>query len=265
MLTLQQIYNEYPGLPQASSHRRDVLVEYIQHELLDSIFKQKAAVHLSFIGGTAIRIVYGSERFSEDLDFDNFGLSFEEFQQLLDSVVVDMRAKLFEVEYRFVEKGAYHCYVRFPHQLQTNNLSPLVHEKILIRVDAMRKQKLREPKIFELNKFNRFRPIQVNSIDVILAQKLIAIKERHREKGRDLYDVHFLYGKTSPDEVYLAEMTGMTVPEFYAATYARCTTFNIDDLAADVLPLLVDAGQVERVRRFMPLIEQKWQLQKEVV
>ena len=53
-----------------------MLVEYLQYELLDSLFKDAAAAELSFIGGTAIRILHDSPRFSEDLDFDNFGLSF---------------------------------------------------------------------------------------------------------------------------------------------------------------------------------------------
>ena len=52
-----------------------MLVEYLQYELLDSLFKNKAVAALSFIGGTSIRILHDSPRFSEDLDFDNFGLS----------------------------------------------------------------------------------------------------------------------------------------------------------------------------------------------
>lgn len=258
MLTLEQIYHMYPDTPRNPAQRRDVLVEYIQHELLDSIFKQKASVQLSFIGGTAIRIVYGSGRFSEDLDFDNFGLTFEEFQHLLDAVVADMKTKQFDVEYRFVEKGEYHCYVRFPNQLQQNSLSPLLDEKILVRVDAMRKEKLREPAIFELNRYERFRPIQVNTLPVILAQKLIAIKDRHREKGRDFYDVHYLYGRADPDEQYIEAATGMRIRDFYGAVYERCSSLSFEDLAIDVRPLLLDVAQVERVRRFLPYVKGKW-------
>lgn len=258
MLTLTQIYDLYPHLPQSPDRRRDVLVEYLQHEVLDSLFKQRDSVHLSFIGGTAIRIVYGSGRFSEDLDFDNFGLSFEEFQRLLDAVVVDMKQKGFALEYRFVEKAAFHCYIRVPDQLQENNLSPLKDEKILIRVDAMRKEKLLEPRSYILNAYTRFRPLQVNTADVILAQKLIAILERHREKGRDFYDVSFLYGRTQPNERYIEETMSMSAAEFYTKVLARCEMLDFTQLARDVAPLLLDPSDVERVRTFLPFIRETW-------
>jgi predicted nucleotidyltransferase component of viral defense system len=77
MLTFEQLQSYYPSHTVVSL--KSILVEYIQHELLDSLFKQEKSQHLSFIGGTALRIVYNGSRFSEDLDFDNFGLSFDEY------------------------------------------------------------------------------------------------------------------------------------------------------------------------------------------
>ena len=81
MLTVEQIFGHFP-LPLRQRNPRGMLVEYLQYELLDSLFKNSAAATLSFIGGTAIRMVHDSPRFSEDLDFDNFGLSFEQFENL---------------------------------------------------------------------------------------------------------------------------------------------------------------------------------------
>ena len=75
MLTFDQILSRYSS--QERLYPRNILVEYIQCEILDSLFKQKEGISLSFIGGTALRIVYGGNRFSEDLDFDNFGLDFK--------------------------------------------------------------------------------------------------------------------------------------------------------------------------------------------
>lgn len=43
--------------------------EYIQHLFLSSLYKQKGTDILLFKGGTALRIVFHSPRFSEDLDF----------------------------------------------------------------------------------------------------------------------------------------------------------------------------------------------------
>ena len=198
MLTLEEIKKEYNKIIFERSPR-SALVEYLQYEMLDSIFKQKGSAKLSFIGGTAIRIVYGGNRFSEDLDFDNFGLSFADFQKVLKISVEDMRNKGFEVEIRFVEKKAYHAYVKFLDLLFENDLSKHIDEKILVRVDAVRKKKIIQPKIFVLDGFSVYKKILVNPMTVILSQKIIAILERKRTKGRDFFDVSFLLSRVSPD------------------------------------------------------------------
>ena len=48
---------------------KNVLREYIQHLFLSSLYKLPIAEKLLFKGGTALRFIYGSPRFSEDLDF----------------------------------------------------------------------------------------------------------------------------------------------------------------------------------------------------
>jgi len=83
MLTLSQVSQIYNS-DIAEKYPKNILVEYLQCEILDSIFKEKESGQLSFMGGTAIRIVYNGNRFSEDLDFDNFGLSFSVFKKLLE-------------------------------------------------------------------------------------------------------------------------------------------------------------------------------------
>lgn len=214
MLTLKQIKDTYTDIGDEDRYLRMILVEYIQYELLDSIFKQEKSELLSFIGGTALRIAYGGSRFSEDLDFDNFGLSFEEFKVLLESVVSDMKIKGFDVEFRFIEKRAYHCYVRFPNILQNNFLTPNHNEKILVRIDTVLKERRVDSKVIVLNKFEIFRNIFANPPSILLSQKLIAIIDRKREKGRDFYDTSFLYGFAKPDFDFIKYSTGLDQDQF---------------------------------------------------
>lgn len=128
MLTLVQI-REYFSEQVVKRNPRGIMVEYLQHELLDSLFKLKEAVLLSFIGGTAIRMLQQSPRFSEDLDFDNFGLTFVQFEKALQKTCRDMEIKGFLIEYRTVERGAYHCYIRFPKILYESGISADLREK----------------------------------------------------------------------------------------------------------------------------------------
>ncbi|MEK7543657.1 MAG: nucleotidyl transferase AbiEii/AbiGii toxin family protein [Patescibacteria group bacterium] len=49
----------------------NVAREYCQHLFLRALYQQKNSASLCFKGGTAIRLVYKSPRFSEDLDFEH--------------------------------------------------------------------------------------------------------------------------------------------------------------------------------------------------
>ena len=49
----------------------NVAREYCQHLFLSALYQEPAAQHLYFKGGTALRLLYRSPRFSEDLDFDS--------------------------------------------------------------------------------------------------------------------------------------------------------------------------------------------------
>ena len=256
MLTYQQIVEKYPANIVARNPRA-VLVEYLQHEILDSLFKQKGSELLSFIGGTAIRIVYGSARFSEDLDFDNFGLSFSEFDALLKKVVADMENKGFAIEFKLVEKGAYHCYIKFPEILRASGLPHKIEEKILVRIDAVRKEKFFETKKIILDGFDVYRHILANPVDVLLAQKIITIIERKREKGRDIYDTSFLLGKADPDYEYIKKQYVLDKKALLKKFNKRLLELDFSELTKDVQPFLLDVADQERVLNFREYIQQR--------
>jgi len=249
MLTVEQISVNFP-LPLRQRNPRGILVEYLQYELLDSLFKNAAAAKLSFIGGTAIRILHDSPRFSEDLDFDNFGLSFSQFEELLQTACRDMEYKGFLIEYRVVEKGAWHCYIRFPKILQEAGLSLDGERKILIRIDSEAKETLYDPKKFFLNKFSVYRQILAAPAAILLAQKMLAILYRKREKGRDIFDVSFLTGFGAPDFEYIKKTIGLERVEFLRRFEARLDELDLNSLAQDVEPFLFTPEQRERVVSF---------------
>ncbi|MDP2966867.1 MAG: nucleotidyl transferase AbiEii/AbiGii toxin family protein [bacterium] len=55
----------------------NIVREYFQHVFLGELYKLKLpeTERMLFKGGTALRVIYGSPRFSEDLDFSLFGVS----------------------------------------------------------------------------------------------------------------------------------------------------------------------------------------------
>ncbi|MEA3463995.1 MAG: nucleotidyl transferase AbiEii/AbiGii toxin family protein [Patescibacteria group bacterium] len=256
MLTLDQIKKNY-SKEIFRKNSKAVLVEYLQYELLDSIFKQKNSEKLSFIGGTAIRVVYNSSRFSEDLDFDNLGLSYSGFGKIIEKVIFDMENKGFILEFRLIKKGAYHCYIKFPNLLFNNSLSANKDEKILVRIDTVRKNKNFNPEIYTLNGFGIYRKMLVNPSSIILSQKLITILQRKREKGRDFYDVSFLFGLADPDYVFLKKELGVGKDDFKRKILKKVSKLDMKDLSLDVEPFLINPDDRERVLSFKEYIEQK--------
>ncbi|MFH0838466.1 MAG: nucleotidyl transferase AbiEii/AbiGii toxin family protein, partial [Patescibacteria group bacterium] len=65
MISFDQILAQYPKNLQAFPE--SILKEYLQYKILNSIFESDYGRKLAFLGGTALRIIYGSTRFSEDL------------------------------------------------------------------------------------------------------------------------------------------------------------------------------------------------------
>ena len=136
MLDLSQIATYYP--PALQPFRRFILREYLQHKLLQLIYESSYADRFTFLGGTCLRIVHGNQRFSEDLDFDNTGITEADFDALSRVVEAGLEREGYQVEMRLVMKGAYHCHIKFPALLFQQGLSGYEQEKILIQLDTDR-------------------------------------------------------------------------------------------------------------------------------
>ena len=75
-----------------------MLKEYFHYRMLDKIYFGEYASKMSFIGGTNLRILHQIQRFSEDLDFDCFNLSREEFMSLTNELIHKLRQEGITVE-----------------------------------------------------------------------------------------------------------------------------------------------------------------------
>jgi len=61
---------------------KNIVREYIQHLCLSYIYKNKEAERLFFKGGTSLKFIYQSPRFSEDLDFSGYFYRFKQVEDL---------------------------------------------------------------------------------------------------------------------------------------------------------------------------------------
>ena len=255
MVSIEELKKYYPNL---KGFDRSILREYLQYKILDIIFKSKIADKLSFLGGTAIKICYGSKRFSEDLDFDNFNLSEDEFAEMSSVIKKELSFEGYKAEIKNVFKGAFRCYIKIPKILHSNKLSDMEGEKILIQVDTAPHGFKYKPDNFLLENFEVFRNIKATPADIILSQKAAAIFGRKRAKGRDFYDLSYLMGIADFNYEYLDFKFGIKNKARLKKELLNHTSdFNFKELVRDCLPFLINTGDQERILFFREYIEHK--------
>ena len=255
MLDFQQIKDQFPDYMRG--FERAILREYLQYKILQAVFDSRHASKLAFMGGTALRIVYGNNRFSEDIDLDNFGLSWTEFEEVINKVKRFMALEGFDVEIRNVSKGAYRCYLKFPALLYQQGISPLQEEKILIQLDTTVQSYLYKPETILINKFDVFTEIRVTPLNILLSQKIYTAVNRKRPKGRDFFDITYLSSRTKPDMGFLNQKLGVeTAESLRKEIAARITAYDFKNLSEDVSPFIINQEDVKRVEKFREFWDQ---------
>ena len=162
-----------------------ILREIIQISFLEELYKLPQSKRLFFKGGTALKILFDSTRYSEDLDFTT-NLDAKEIIKIVDETASQLNKE-------------------YP-KLTVKNLDTLtgISKKILlpvdissqpmtIKLDFSQRENVIDPKsgtIFTSLPITTSSVIQHLSDEEILAEKYRAII--NRIKGRDLYDFLFL-------------------------------------------------------------------------
>jgi len=108
-----------------------------------------------------------------------------------------------------------------------------------------------QPEIKILNKFDVFTEVRVTALDLLLSQKIYTAVNRRRAKGRNYYDITFLFGRTKPDFGFIYQKMGIDSPEeLREVLLEKIKDFDFARLAEDVAPFLIDRDQAKRVKKF---------------
>lgn len=261
MIDFATIIQSYPVSLQ--HHKEHIFKEYLQYHILEAVFSSSVAQKLCFIGGTALRLWYQNLRFSEDLDFDNKNLSFEEFDDLMYYVQNALQLKWFKVEMNTVRKWAYHCSIKFPKLLYEAGISPMLNTKILIQIDTHDQWYEYEYTRMKFDAFDTLSLVNIASPSMLLAQKLFTVFERKRMKGRDFFDILFLVKiTTQPDWWFLNQTLNITTPDQLRAYLVdQCQWVDFEALQQDVSPFLFQTDN-QSVKLFPEFIKQiEWKVQ----
>ena len=199
MSSLQYLWPQVSAMAKDSGvpeRPRAVLREYLQVKAINFIYSQPEANQLSFIGGTSLRLLFNLPRFSEDLDFDNLGLTDEEMIELMEKVVGDFQAENIPLDfYQKITQGKTYFELRFPEVLKELKITTNPREKLMIKVDYSRSWDGQTTQTILLNRFGVIQNVLTNALDQLLVQKLSAYVGRKLVQPRDMYDIIWLYGR----------------------------------------------------------------------
>jgi len=237
-----------------------MLKEYFHYRMLDIMFSWENASKLSFIGGTSLRILYQTQRFSEDLDFDCFNLSRDEFISLTDKVIDRLRQEGIKVEaedkHKDLRLTAFRRNITFPGLMFDLGLTGHPEKKLLIKIECEPHHYHYEPIKPIIQKFNVFTQIFTPSAGILLSMKTGAVLERG--KGRDYYDFMFLSGLTDPDFGYLNAKFGIANhAELYERILQSCDQIDFQTKSLDFAKLVLDPAETRKVMLFKGYIKQK--------
>lgn len=200
-MTVKEMMERYKNVPISEL---DKLREILQQAALLGLYRTSFFKHAAFYGGTALRILHGLNRFSEDLDFTllekNPGFNFEPFlvglQQEMSAMGFDTtieekaKAESTGILSAFLKTNTLNLLIGLQEHTKRMNVHPEQKLKIKLEIDVDPPLGFR--KIYALVKEPA--PFQVLSLHLsdLFAGKMHAILYRawkNRVKGRDWFDL----------------------------------------------------------------------------
>lgn len=160
----------------------NVLREYLQHCFLTNLYKNKEAQKLLFKGGTALRIVYQSPRFSEDLDFTSIVNSVKTIEGLIENTLIQLQYEGINLEISEAKSttGGYFF----------NSQTTIYDKKIDIKLNfTTRKTANGEVNIISSVFLPPYNLISLKRKDLVY-EKITALLVR--QKIRDFFDLYFI-------------------------------------------------------------------------
>ena len=203
--------------------------EYLQARILESLQNHGVFLRWAFLGGTALRFLYGIPRFSEDLDFSLITRGEKAgFRAALDVAKQALVREGYHLEIKVSDKKTVaSALVRFPGLPYELGLSPHVTQTLAVRVELDTNPPAGA--VLETTIVRRHVLLNLCHYDKasLLAGKLHAVLSRPWAKGRDLYDLAWYLAERSwpgPNLILLnaaLAQTGWTGPFITEANWRR--------------------------------------------
>lgn len=258
----QTILEEGKRLEFPETKKRALIREYLQSKIISYLYNQPKSEKFSFIGGTSLRILKNLDRFSEDLDFDNLELSYQEIKRLFTKIFLDFKKENLKVDFSFKKtNGSGIGSFKFPGLLFDLGISADKNERLNIKINYTTPRVKPETEVVILKRFGFLQPVITNTKSYLLSQKIRAALTRKDSQPRDFYDIVWLLSyRIGPHPKLFSEMKVKTEKELFkklADVYKRKVKPNIKDFKKKLRPFLLDEKKISYLDIFEKTIIKK--------
>ncbi|MBI4607074.1 MAG: nucleotidyl transferase AbiEii/AbiGii toxin family protein [Planctomycetes bacterium] len=240
------------GIPDPA-RRLHVLREYLQELVLRSLHESEAFTCLSFVGGTAARLLFGLPRFSEDLDFSLESSAGYEPVRWVEKVKRDLGLAGFDAAVSWNDRKTVHvAWVKIGGILRDAGLAAMAQQKLSIKLEIDTRPPPGALTAAQVVTGHVMFAVRHHDLPSLMAGKLHALITRKYAKGRDWYDLLWYRGRRPPVEPNLALLqNALDQTEGPGALEARRWAHHVLDrvgrldvvkLKADVEPFLKRPG-----------------------
>lgn len=239
-----------------SGEERTYLVrEDLQILILKILFDLGMFKNLAFVGGTALRIIFGLRRFSEDIDFSLMQRKGYNFNKFSKAVQYQLKKYGFNIDVKENDRKVVQTIMfKFKDILVNLGLSDIGSQKLSIGVEI----DTRPPEGWktDISLISKTFVFTVTHYDLasLYATKLHACFFRRYTKGRDFYDLIWYLGKKIlPNFTLLNNAIAQTEGKEVIVTEENFTDFllervkktNFVQAREDVERFLVDKGELK--------------------
>jgi len=250
---MKEKLNEILSTQVSTNLKLNLLREYFQHLILKIIYDKKISSKLSFVGGTALSILYNVGRFSEDLDFSLSNKNKYNVNSISKIISNELGDYGFINEVSASKKNIVNSiWFRFPDILNEYKISLMEGQKLSIKLEIdTNPPKGFEEEIHVVNKYFFF-TVRTYKIDSLFAGKLHAFLFRKYSKGRDYYDLlWYLSKKIVPNwrhlinSAFQTEKRKLKENELFNMLVKKFTETNYNQIRREVLPFLQNPSEVK--------------------
>lgn len=162
----------------------NILREYSQNLFLSQLYLQKDSDNMLFKGGTALRIIYNSPRFSEDLDFTVVKIPKTKVEDVIQNVLVEIERFGIDIKIEdfSLTSGGYICFISLGILDERLSIGLNISKRISVAIRG-------EAALISNDIVPPYNLIQLPQIELV-NEKMQALLER--SNPRDFFDLYFI-------------------------------------------------------------------------